>query len=79
MKIVKGMYFSAVRNDGRQFSGEVENVRETAKGTMVIVFSLNPDYSRKYATVYLADCKTWMVRDCAIQAQTGENKGTLKR
>jgi len=67
MTIVKGMMFVAVRNDGRQFSGEVEKVRETSKGTMVIVFSLNPDYSRKYATIYLSDCKTWMVRDCAIQ------------
>jgi hypothetical protein len=68
MKIVKGMYFSAVRNDGRKFTGEVENVRETAKRTMVIVFSLNPDYSRKYATVYLADCDSWEVQDVMIQS-----------
>ena len=68
MTISKGMFFVAIRNDGRQFSGEVENTKETTKGTMVVVFNLNPDYSRKYSTVYLSDCKTWMVRDYATQA-----------
>lgn len=68
MTIQKGMFFVAVRNDGRQFSGEVESTKETSKGTMVVVFTLNHDYSRKYATVYLTDCKTWMIRDYAIQA-----------
>ena len=67
MTIVKGMMFVGVRNDGRQFSGEVESTKQTTKGTLVVLFSLNPDYSRKYATVYLHDCRTWMVRDCAIQ------------
>lgn len=65
MTIAKGMIFNGTRNDGREFSGEVENVRETAKGTMVVIFSLNADYSRKYATVYVADCKTWSVSDFA--------------
>jgi hypothetical protein len=68
MTIVKGMFFVAVRNDGRKFSGEIENVRETAKGTMVVIFSLDNNYSRKYATVYLSECENWEVSDFAIQA-----------
>lgn len=68
MTIVKGMFFVAVRNDGRNFAGEVESIKETAKGTMVTFFTLNSDYSRKYSTVYLTDCKTYMVRDSAVQA-----------
>ncbi len=68
MTIAKGMFFVAVRNDGRNFAGEIESVKETTKGTMVVLFSLNADYSRKYSTVYVDDCKTYMVRDCAVQA-----------
>lgn len=68
MEIVKGMFLVAVRNDGRKFSGEVENVRETAKGTMVVIFSLDNNFSRKYATVYLSECEHWEVSDFAIQA-----------
>lgn len=65
MEILKGMFFTGVRKDGRAFSGEVESTKKTNKGTLVVVWNLNPDYSRKYATVYLTDCISWKISDYA--------------
>jgi hypothetical protein len=60
-----GMYIEATRNDGRIFAGQVENVRETAKGTLVVVKShakYMGAYSGEmdYASVYLENCsRVW--------------------
>jgi hypothetical protein len=53
-----GMYIFAVRNDGRTFKGMIEKVRETAKGTMVVIFEGWSNGGKDYATVYLENCST---------------------
>lgn len=51
-----GMMIFAVRNDGRTFKGMIEKVRETAKGTMVVIFEGWSNGGKDYATVYLENC-----------------------
>jgi hypothetical protein len=58
---VAGMYIKAVRNDGRIFEGQVENVRQTSKGTLVVVKS-HANYmgsyhgEMDYSSLYLENC-----------------------
>jgi hypothetical protein len=65
---VSGMYIKAVRNDGRIFEGQVENVRETYKGTLVVIKS-HANYAGayrgevNYGSVYLENCSTVTLDD----------------
>jgi hypothetical protein len=51
-----GMMIFAVRNDGRTFKGMIEKVRETSKGTMVVIFEGWSNGGKDYSTVYLEAC-----------------------
>lgn len=58
-----GMMIFAVRNDGRSFKGMIEKVRETSKGTMVVIFEGWSNGGKDYATVYLENCSTVELND----------------
>lgn len=58
-----GMMIFAVRNDGRTFKGMIEKVRETSKGTMVVIFEGWSNGGKDYATVYLENCSTVELND----------------
>lgn len=61
-----GYAFSGFRNDGRYFVGLVDSVRETAKGTLVVLHSVeSSDDGVKpvYKSLYLNTMETYTCRE----------------
>lgn len=55
MKI--GSYVRAVRkNDDREFSGKVANVKKTVRGTLVVIVNSTVPYEYNYSSFYVEEC-----------------------
>ena len=72
-KVVKGMYFSAIRNrDDKIFVGQVESVKSMGmKGKMVVVKLSD---TGKYASVYLDECYDYAWSDFELPALPGRGE-----
>lgn len=52
--------FEGVRNDGKEFVGEIAKIIETKRGTLVTLMTWG-ETSKEYRNVYLEECRDFSV------------------